>query len=249
MFYIYVYLDPRKPINNDIFDFEPFYVGRGSKNRLYHHLKEAKRTETKDNNLLKINKIRKILSIGMEPIVIKYYDNLTLDESISLEIKLISTIGKIIDGTGTLTNITDGGEHFGNIIRSGPFNSFYKKTHSAETKEKISKTHKGKTIPDETREKISKTLTGRKKHREFSTICHFVRKHEHEKNPNDISFQRLGNLKRKRFKVKSPDNQIIIVDNLKLFCDDNNIVYKTLLSAFHKNKSITSGWQILDYVD
>ena len=49
-FYVYVYLDPRKPGNYEYlengigisFDFKPFYVGKGSWDRLHSQLREAK---------------------------------------------------------------------------------------------------------------------------------------------------------------------------------------------------------------
>lgn len=50
--YVYIYLDPRKQGNykyeNYFFDYEPFYVGKGCKNRLYAHLKEAEKYEKQD---------------------------------------------------------------------------------------------------------------------------------------------------------------------------------------------------------
>jgi len=43
-FYVYVYLDPRKPGNYTYgdyhFDYEPFYVGKGCDDRLNDHLKK-----------------------------------------------------------------------------------------------------------------------------------------------------------------------------------------------------------------
>ena len=60
-FYVYIYLDPRKPgeyVYDDLkFDFEPFYVGKGIGNRLNRHIYLYKY----DNcNSFKYNKINKI---------------------------------------------------------------------------------------------------------------------------------------------------------------------------------------------
>ena len=56
--YVYIYLDPRKPGKFNYigynFEFEPFYVGKGTKSRIIRHLKEV------DRNPLKVNKISKI---------------------------------------------------------------------------------------------------------------------------------------------------------------------------------------------
>lgn len=47
IFYVYVYLDPRKSgkykYGEYDFDYEPFYVGKGCKERLYDHLWEIKK--------------------------------------------------------------------------------------------------------------------------------------------------------------------------------------------------------------
>lgn len=60
--YVYIYLDPRKPGKFNYigynFEFEPFYVGKGTKSRIIRHLKEV------DRNPLKVNKISKIKKEG-----------------------------------------------------------------------------------------------------------------------------------------------------------------------------------------
>lgn len=100
-YYVYLYLKP---------DRTPFYVGKGKDGRWKRHIREAKRDKTRDKNNLKLNTIRKILKSGQEPIV-KFVDsNISEEQAFELEQFLISEIGRIDLGTGTLTNLTDGGE-------------------------------------------------------------------------------------------------------------------------------------------
>lgn len=155
-YYVYMYMKP---------DGTPFYVGKGKEGRHLFHLQEAKKDNPKDNNKLKINTIRKILKQGLEP-EIRFIDtNLDEDTAFELEEFLISEIGRVDLGTGTLTNLTNGGEGCkGKIISnerkeqlriqmSGENNPNYGKTgdkciwwgrtHTEETKEKMSAWQKG----------------------------------------------------------------------------------------------------------
>lgn len=109
-FFVYVYLDPRK---NGEYNFEtitmmhePFYVGIGKGNRHLYHLKES---ENNTINKLKFNKIQKIISEGLNPIVIKVFENIKRSFACEIEKRFISHFGKIKDG-GILTNIADGGD-------------------------------------------------------------------------------------------------------------------------------------------
>jgi len=114
-FYVYVYLDPRKPgkyvYGEYEFDYEPFYVGKGYGNRKNDHLVESGRNFKKGNQC-KLNKIRKIQRVIKEdPIIIEYAKWLTEEESIyKYEIPMINNIGRIDKGMGPLTNLTDGGQ-------------------------------------------------------------------------------------------------------------------------------------------
>ncbi len=107
-YYIYLYLDPRKSgkftYNELKFDFEPFYVGKGKDDRLNKHLGYY------DNNRHKSNKIKKILKQGLNPIIIKLYENLDEKTAIEKEIYIISKIGRSDKLIGPLTNLTNGGE-------------------------------------------------------------------------------------------------------------------------------------------
>ena len=158
VFYVYCYCDPRKKYNmihnGFFFEYEPIYIGFGKNNRINAHLNEAKKileSNIKINfgNKLKINKLLKILSLNLEPIIIKLVDNLIFNESTIIEKELIKNIGRIDNKTGPLTNLTDGGEGCRNL--------------SIESRLKISKANKERYINGgfnslEYREKLSDSL-------------------------------------------------------------------------------------------
>jgi hypothetical protein len=110
VYYVYVYLDPRKPgkFNYDefSFDYEPFYIGKGTKSRMLRHLKNE------NINPIKVNKIKKIRSSGLEPLVKKIVENISNEESLEIEKRLIKTIGRYCKNQGPLTNYSEGGETF-----------------------------------------------------------------------------------------------------------------------------------------
>ncbi len=132
-YYIYIYFDQRKTgewkFRDKIFIYQPFYIGKGKKNRIRYHLQ----SKSLSNNSTKSNKISKIIrETGELPIHYKIYENLTFEEANQLEIEIIQTFGRIDLKTGFLTNMTDGGEGSRNIILSD------------ETRKKISEVKKGK---------------------------------------------------------------------------------------------------------
>lgn len=96
IYYNYVYLDPRKPgkyIYDDyVFDYEPFYVGKGKNERKHEHV-EYILSHDNFKNTCKNNIIKAILSVNLEPIIIEYYSNLTEQEAFDNEIKMIRIIG------------------------------------------------------------------------------------------------------------------------------------------------------------
>lgn len=117
-FYVYIYLNPLKPgkfVYEDlIFDFEPFYVGKGFNNRFYDHLKEAIKNPKPVKGEHKLNMIRKILREDKEPIILKLKENLIEKEAFEYEKLYIKVIGRNDLNSGPLTNLTDGGEGFHN---------------------------------------------------------------------------------------------------------------------------------------
>jgi hypothetical protein len=93
--YVYAYIDPRTH--------EPFYVGKGHRNRLTRHL--TRRYLRKRF----YNKLNKMLSEGVLPVVLVIKDNLTEKQAFQSEMDLIQLVGTRKDGVGPLCNIrTDG---------------------------------------------------------------------------------------------------------------------------------------------
>jgi len=176
IFYVYVYLDPRKPgtyiYDEYSFDYEPFYVGKGSNNRLYYHIKDGYHS---NNHIL--NKIKKIqLETGCDPIIIKIMDQISEEISFNLEKHIIQTIGRVDLHKGPLCNFTEGGEGSSNpsdetrkkmserAKKRTP--SFSGKQHTDESKRKMSESAMGRKNTLEHRKKISEARKGIKKSEE-----------------------------------------------------------------------------------
>jgi hypothetical protein len=95
-FYVYLYIDPRNNI--------PRYVGKGSNGRI--HDKHSRNQRVKDW-------IKRLESLGLEPIKKKYREHLDEQAAFQLEEKLITCIGRTKsndDSEWGLYNNTDGGE-------------------------------------------------------------------------------------------------------------------------------------------
>ena len=139
----------RRLDNKDI-----FYIGIG---------KNESRIDSKRNR----NKYWKniVNKYGYESYI--FINNITWSQACNLEKYLINFYGRKDLGNGNLVNMTDGGDGNNNIIISentrlklSASNSKYwlGKSHSKETKEKISKNRKGKIISIESKMKQSESI-------------------------------------------------------------------------------------------
>lgn len=97
-FYVYYLIDPNTR--------QPFYVGKGTGNRMYEHYRVRSRLT---NPLLK-NKLLKMDKEGKTVVYEKVLINADEEMAFAKERALISLHGRLIDRTGILCNLTEGGE-------------------------------------------------------------------------------------------------------------------------------------------
>jgi len=136
MYYIYHYIDPRDNL--------PFYVGKGSDNRMYDHLYE---TESNTENRHKFYRIQYLRNIGLEPIIIKVLEDIQ-DENTAYDLEDIEILkyGRIgFEENGILTNICIAGRP------PSPRGKIKSQVH----RQRLSESHMGKIVSDSTRKKNS----------------------------------------------------------------------------------------------
>lgn len=230
MFYVYVYCDPRKPSDFSS-GFEPFYIGKGTKDRAYHHLQPNR----KNSNAIFTNKISKIRSLGLEPIVSIVADNLSEDQAFQLEVELISKFGMYPNGC--LCNLTEGG--VGGRL-------------SEESISKISATLTGSKLTEETKKKISHSLQG--KHRDAETKLKIAStlkgtKHSEERRSNLVKainekFSNLQNLQ--RYTIFNNDGPFATVFGNDSITDLGfSEIYNSLRTGKPLSRGKFKGWKII----
>ena len=104
-YYVYMYIDPETNI--------PFYVGKGC-NRRYSDI-HGHRYNTHLYN--KIQKIRRDKQCHVKYFTKFVYTNITSEEALSHEIRLIKELGRKHIHTGPLLNLTEGGDGVRNPIK------------------------------------------------------------------------------------------------------------------------------------
>lgn len=115
-YYVYIYLDQRKPgmwsYEDKTFEFQPFYVGKGTGKREGLHTTPSmlKRKSFKNSIIKSIIKEKNEL-----PVHYRVYENITQEIAIDLEIKMIKHFGRLDLKTGILSNCTDGGDGANNL--------------------------------------------------------------------------------------------------------------------------------------
>ena len=108
MYYVYIYKDPRPTKNQQV-----VYVGKGTGDRAWYHWKKRVRGNKGFGAFLALLRQEKL-----EPIIEIARESLEEAEAFYEEMKLIEVYGRRDLGTGTLFNLTDGGEGLAGVIRT-----------------------------------------------------------------------------------------------------------------------------------
>lgn len=100
LYYTYVLIDPVTR--------QPFYVGKGTGNRMYHHWRN--RNAKNIGNPVVKQKLKQIEVQNLKPIYERVLFNVDEKTALYKEQELIQLYGRLDIGTGILCNFTDGGE-------------------------------------------------------------------------------------------------------------------------------------------
>lgn len=150
-----------------------FYVGKGTGNRMYKHIKIAlHKYKSIHANPKLYNKINSLIKNGDKVITKIIFESYDEQECLNYEIKEIKEIG-----LNNLCNITLGGNGVSKPVseetklkisksRKGQISNFKGKKLSEESKLKMSLSHKNKKFSSEHCNNISKSLTGKIKSEE-----------------------------------------------------------------------------------
>ena len=251
-FYVYAYLDPRKPgqfqYNDFNFDYEPFYIGKGNGYRHTSHLREAKHAlkEKISKTSHTIKKIIKILKNDLAPIIIKVEQHLQEKHAYEKETLLVSTIGRDDLGSGPLTNKTNGGEGVSGHkwseekrqsmikILSGENNYWYGKG-----KEMV---QYGSKWTKERTEHMSTIMKGERNAMFNNTHTEEARKKLSESHKGITS---------KKYKLTSPTGEIFYTEHgLTPLCEKYNLRPGKLSLVAHNKRKHHKGWkcEFIDFV-
>ena len=278
IYYVYVYLDPRKLGTFDYaadlkFGYEPFYVGKGKGARSISHLR-LKRY----NNPSKVSRIEELVQLGYEltDFIIKIKEGLYEKDAFEVEQKTITSIGRLCDGTGPLTNLTiggDGGDTFTNnpnkeLIRD-KCKTMLGKKHSEATLALIKKNHPkywlGKKQSEQTIQKRADKIRGRPSEKKGTRLSestkqkikensarYWLGKHHNQETKDKLREKRKTldmSYRWKTYKLIAPDGQEFIVpDGLEKFCTVHCLARTKLVLVAQGKRNHHKGWRC-SYVD
>jgi len=109
-----------------------------------------------------------------------------------------------------------------------------------ETKDKISKSNKGKIISKETRKKSSLSHKGFKPSQETREKLSIINK---GKKPHENTVRAASQKSSKKYLMISPDGEEIIIINMRAFCRENNLSLQMMTKVCSKKVASHKGWK------
>ena len=202
-------------------DGTPYYIGKGKGNRINEKQKRRFNLPPKERR-----------------IILKRFD----DEfsAYKHEIYMIFVLGRKDLGTGILRNMSGGGEGLNSPSHKTReyFSKIHKgKVYSKETRKKISESKKGLKCPDYLKKRYSKMFSG-------SGNPNYGRKHSPETLAK-ISAKTKNKNTKTRWYI-SPNGNELKVENLKEFCENNNLNYRCMMNLHNGQGKTYKGWKKKD---
>jgi hypothetical protein len=207
---------------------EPFYIGIGS---------DDKGNYTRSNAHKNRNKHWENIVAKTEYRVDILCDDMTWEEVIKKEIEFIALYGRTDLKTGTLCNLTSGGDGFAGGIFTEEHRrklSVASKNISIETRKKMSLANKGKKLSDEHKRKIGLASKGRKS----------VRTEEQKKNISNIlkGIKKSPRTEEHNFNFSQATSKLVIDMSTGIYyigvknaANSYNINYNTLMAMLNGN--------------
>jgi hypothetical protein len=240
----------------------PVYVGKGKGMRMHHHLRNFTLHNTAVSKVLK-DKLNSAMVKGQIIDVKIIKEDLSNDEALIEESRLISIYGRKIYGMGTLCNVTEGGnqppsvDNIKQLLGEDKFNEIKQKQINSMLLNTDKKIQKAKQFIEDSlnSEKMLKDIA---KDLEIScpTLRVWIKRlnlsinykgkskkiKEHLQKYRDIN-KRTPNANAKQYTIQEPSGEIVCTRFLKQYCSSRNIDYSNLRSAFkrgtqHKGYSI-----------
>jgi hypothetical protein len=234
-FYVYAFLDPRKPgkyeYKNICFLYEPFYIGKGTRNRIKMHLLKSRLNISTPKN----NKIKKLLSLNLNPIEQILSNNIKNKDALRIEEKLIKIIGRKDINKGVLTNITNGGEgQDGRIV-------------SRNTRKKISRALRGKflgrVLTTEWKEKIGTHNAKYWKNKKLPKPLIRKIKLTKSQNPQNQKYRC------RKYRAVAPNGDSFVIDNgFEHFCQIHGLLRNKMILVAQGKRHHHKQWKC-EYLD
>lgn len=212
-FYVYLLIDPR--------DSSVFYVGKGcgKRSRVHFSPSSLKRRNMKNST------IKAIIAAGLEPLVEIRRSGMTEAEAFAEEKSLIAQYGRRDNGTGILTNLTEGGEGTTGY-RHAP--------RSEETRRKISEAHKGMRYSEEVNRKKGSPrernpMYGKKKSENFRRVMKEI--HEARKASGAVNFNA------KRIRIFDATGKMVheCHGDFSKICTERGFPFNALTESYKRN--------------
>lgn len=248
--YVYILMDPTKPAKlsykNFCLLYEPFYVGKGTGNRINHHLRPYSLKLINRKN----GKIKSIIKQGEDIIQHKIFESLDESTSNDLEVKIIKEIGRLDLKVGPLCNHTDGGEGTSGRKSSAKSRLNYKNSKTGEKNPLFGKqNHNSGFTNKELYKSDYKKITQK-------LISSHIGNKQSEETKEKMKNERSKRSKYKLWRFTDPDgNDYETIGEFKNFCNKHSLPYHVMNRIATRtrkgNDLFWNGWtaELLDSLD